>query len=284
MKNRVDVTSRAARCRHVLAALWLVGVAMPPMNASAQVQDSYVDPAFGAASAIIRIDVFVGDRQGRAAAKEGMLTRQMSGWLSGDAEVLHGEVVHVGRGCNTDVYLADPAGRIALIERGGCTFLEKFTRAYNSGAIGVIAYNSADPAAVKCCENLVDMGPLTPGLVPIPGFFVARSIGLVLRATPVNVKIQAASFKGLKDAVTALQQDGTLTKRQAGSLKDTITAASNAASVDDFATALTSIAEFREEALALSNSGVLSTTVFQALDASASVIATRLQPPYVESA
>lgn len=283
MKNQGAVTSRAARDRHLLVALLLVGLAMSPMSVSARLQESYVDPAFGAGNAIIRSDVFVGDRQGRVAAKEGMLTRQMSGWLSSDAEVLQGEVVHVGRGCNADVYLAAPAGKIALIERGGCTFLEKFTRAYNSGAIGVIAYNSADPAAVKCCENLVDMGPLTPGLVPIPGFFVARSAGLVLRATPVNVKIQAASFRGLKDAVTALQQDGTLTRRQAGSLKDTITAASDAASADDFATARLAIAEFREEALALSSSGVLSTTVYEALDVAASVIATRLQPPYTES-
>ena len=282
MKNRVAVTSRAARCRHLLVALLLAGVAMAQMNVSAQLQDSYVDPVFGAGNAIIRSDVFVGDRQGQAAAKEGMLTKQLSGWLSGDAEVLHGEVVHVGRGCNTDVYPAALTGKIALIERGGCTFLEKFTRAYNSGAIGVIAYNSADPAAVRCCENLVDMGPFTPGLVPIPGFFVARSIGLVLRATPVNVKIQAASFRGLKDAVTALQQDGTLTRRQAGSLKDEIAAASDAASADDFATALTSLVAFRQEILVLSNSGVLSTTVFEALDVSASIIATRLQPPYTE--
>ena len=45
-----------------------------------------------------------------------------------------GEVVHVGRGCPAgsidgtnpdDPYLADPAGRIALIERGGCRFDHK---------------------------------------------------------------------------------------------------------------------------------------------------------------
>lgn len=49
-----------------------------------------------------------------------------------------GEVVNVGRGCPTgsidgtnpeDPYLADPAGKIALIERGACRFDHKIARA-----------------------------------------------------------------------------------------------------------------------------------------------------------
>ena len=66
--------------------------------------------------------MFVGDKQGRVTATEGLFTRQLSGWLSGNAEVLKGEVVHVGRGCIGDTYLANPAGKIALIKRGVCTF------------------------------------------------------------------------------------------------------------------------------------------------------------------
>jgi minor extracellular serine protease Vpr len=54
------------------------------------------------------------------------------------------EVVFVGRGCLTpnDPYLADPAGKIALIVRGECTFDEKYQRAFAAGAAGVVIYNN----------------------------------------------------------------------------------------------------------------------------------------------
>ena len=57
-----------------------------------------------------------------------------------------GEVVLVGRGCPAgsiapgslaDTYLADPTGKIALIERGACGFSHKINRAMNAGATGV---------------------------------------------------------------------------------------------------------------------------------------------------
>jgi subtilisin family serine protease len=44
------------------------------------------------------------------------------------------EIVFVGRGCNGDAYLADPAGKVALIERGACSFNEKATNALAAGA------------------------------------------------------------------------------------------------------------------------------------------------------
>src|SRR5262249_48900134 len=153
-------------------------IAVPLLSVSAYAQGSYFDPSLGVGDSIIRSDVFVGDKQGRVTATEGLFTKQLSGWLSGDAEVLKGEVVHVGRGCLTGTgvrmgappYLNNPAGKIALIERGICTFVQKITRAFNAGAIGAIVYNS-----VAGGDNLIRMGPASPGLVPIPGFFVARS-------------------------------------------------------------------------------------------------------------
>src|SRR5712692_4956953 len=188
MRNFVTSKFSANDCRRMLVALLLVGVAIPLLGVAAYAQGSYFDPSLGVGDSIVRSDVFVGDKQGRITATEGLFTRQLSGWLSGDAEVLMGEVVHVGRGCNVDTYLANPAGKIALILRGTCTFVEKITRAFNAGAIGAIVYNS-----VAGGDNLVSMGPAaSPALVPIPGFFVARSAGLILAATPVTVKIQAA--------------------------------------------------------------------------------------------
>lgn len=52
------------------------------------------------------------------------------------------DVVYVGRGCKSDPYQGDPNGSTALIIRGGCTFNEKFQRALDEGAQGVIVYNN----------------------------------------------------------------------------------------------------------------------------------------------
>ena len=68
---------------------------------------------------------------------------------------LSGEVVYVGRGCpaspiekdtlpEADPYLADPAGKIALLESGGggfngCAFQDKWNRLAQAGAIGALS-------------------------------------------------------------------------------------------------------------------------------------------------
>jgi subtilisin family serine protease len=49
-----------------------------------------------------------------------------------------GDVVYVGRGCPEDPYLTDPAGKIALIDRGMCNASLKVDRAAKAGAIGVL--------------------------------------------------------------------------------------------------------------------------------------------------
>jgi minor extracellular serine protease Vpr len=53
------------------------------------------------------------------------------------------EIVYVGQGCNGDPYLAVPAGKVALITRGACNFSEKYLRAYDAGAVGVVIENNA---------------------------------------------------------------------------------------------------------------------------------------------
>src|SRR5713101_5715505 len=282
MRNFVTSKFSANDCRRMLVALLLVGVAIPLLGVAAYAQGSYFDPSLGVGDSIVRSDVFVGDKQGRVTATEGLFTRQLSGWLSGDAEVLMGEVVHVGRGCIGDTYLSNPAGKIALIRRGVCTFVEKITRAFNSGAIGAIVYNNT--TSVPCCDALVRMGPAngipSPGLVPIPGFFVGNTNGLILAATPVSVKIQAASFRALKDGVTALLNSGILNRQQAGALRDEISAASDAADRGDFGTAVNVIEQFQADILALRNASVLPFADWKGLNDAASIIITRLTSPF----
>src|SRR5262245_10856738 len=99
-----------------------------------------------------------------------------------------GEVVFVGRGCPAgsvtgsnpeDDYLANPTGKIALIERGGCRFDYKVAQAQLKGAAAVIIFNNQP--ATGCpgvptpgsnqCEALLGMaGTKTVVLVPHPTF------------------------------------------------------------------------------------------------------------------
>jgi PA domain len=135
-----------------------------------------------------------------------------------------GEVVFVGRGCPAgsvtgsnpeDPYQADPTGKIALIERGGCRFDYKIAQAQLKGAAAVIIFNNRPAAGCPAvptpgsnqCEALVGMGGNNPVvLVPpptftwsgfgttitIPAAFVQRSSGIFLRdgTAPVTASVQ----------------------------------------------------------------------------------------------
>lgn len=122
---------------------------------------------------------------------------------------LGGEVVDVGRGCPAgwngegaaeDPYLADPAGKIALIERGSCRFDLKIARAQEARATGVLVYNNEGGA-----DGLMSMGgdraaPMpngTPITITIPAVFVARDTGVALRDSgpPVDVQVRV-EFNG----------------------------------------------------------------------------------------
>jgi hypothetical protein len=96
----------------------------------------------------------------------------------------------------------------------------------------------------------------------------------------VTVKVQAASFRALKDGVQALLASGILNRQQAGSLKDQISAASDAANRGDFATAVNVIEQFQADILALRNASVLPQSDWLGLNDAADIIVQRLQPPF----
>jgi extracellular elastinolytic metalloproteinase len=103
-----------------------------------------------------------------------------------------GDVVYIGRGCDPaysppsppnpviplDPYLADPAGKIALIDRGVCTFTAKVKKAEDRGALMVIvANNIAGPATA--------MGGADPSIT-IPSVMVTDVDGNTFKANPGN--------------------------------------------------------------------------------------------------
>jgi len=77
-----------------------------------------------------------------------------------------------GRGCNDDPQPQSVDEKIALIERGLCTFVEKLTNAINAGAIGAIVFTDD--------RAWVTMGGDTT--VTIPGVMIPRQPGLDVQA------------------------------------------------------------------------------------------------------
>ncbi|MCI0634510.1 MAG: M36 family metallopeptidase, partial [Actinobacteria bacterium] len=94
---------------------------------------------------------------------------------------ISGEVVYVGRGCDPayqsgvplDPYLADAAGKIALIDRGVCTFVSKVKKAQDQGALMVIVANNAPSPAIA-------MGGADP-TITIPSVMVVQGDGNLFR-------------------------------------------------------------------------------------------------------
>lgn len=106
---------------------------------------------------------------------------------------ISGEVVYIGRGCDPayqagqplDPYLAAPAGKIALTDRGSCTFVAKVKKAQDQGALMVIvANNIAGPP--------VAMGGADP-TITIPSVMVSLDDGNLFRA---NVPFDATISDG----------------------------------------------------------------------------------------
>jgi PA domain len=115
---------------------------------------------------------------------------------------LSGDVVSVSpsTGCDASSYTAFTPGKIALIERGACTFYQKLSVANAAGASGAIIFNSAPAAGCPTvptpgannCEALVGMGAAAgAAALPIPAAFVQRSTGVALRdGTAVTALVQ----------------------------------------------------------------------------------------------
>lgn len=98
-------------------------------------------------------------------------------------------------GCGT-TFDAAVSGKIAIIDRGTCTFVQKVVNAQANGAIGVIIANNQGGAP----PDLVGT-PSTP--VTIPAVSVSQSSGAALKALAAGTELTLYRLK-------ALDRDGTL--------------------------------------------------------------------------
>jgi subtilisin family serine protease len=100
-----------------------------------------------------------------------------------------GDVSYVGRGCGSDSYLDNPAGKVALIDRGACAVSLKVDRAAKAGAIGVLIAmaDASDPISFA----------FGGGNTFVPTLVIPKSVGDAIKAQlsagPVNVTLSPSN-------------------------------------------------------------------------------------------
>ena len=99
----------------------------------------------------------------------------------------YGIVDTAGTGCTAAAISATLTGKVALINRGACTFSEKVSAAKAKGAIGVIVINNVagDPTAMARTEGFDD---------DIPAIMISKDDGAALRASGATSVSITASF------------------------------------------------------------------------------------------
>jgi len=102
-------------------------------------------------------------------------------------------------GCEAADFAGFPAGNIALISRGACTFAIKATNAYNAGASGVVIYNNVDGELNGTLGNAFSLD--------IPVTSVTQAVGQQLAATPgLVLRLKTETFRGIATTYNVLAE------------------------------------------------------------------------------
>lgn len=109
---------------------------------------------------------------------------------SGDVTASVAQPTGAVTGCNAADFAGFPAGNIALISRGVCTFALKATNAANAGAVGVVIYNNGPGTINGTLGNAFTLD--------IPVTAVTQAVGLELASTPgLVLRVKAETFRGI---------------------------------------------------------------------------------------
>ncbi len=118
---------------------------------------------------------------------------------SGNGDVTAPAVNVVNFGCDPADFAGFPAGSIALISRGACTFALKATNAYNAGASGVVIYNNVPALINGTLGNSFNLN--------IPVVSVTQAAGTQLAFTPgLVLRIRTNAIRGLLTSYNVLAE------------------------------------------------------------------------------
>jgi Zn-dependent M28 family amino/carboxypeptidase len=118
---------------------------------------------------------------------------------SGSGDVTAAVSMPSDLGCAASDFAGFPAGNIALISRGACTFGIKATNAYNAGAAGVVIYNNQAGVINGTLGNdfTLDIGVTA----------VTQAVGLQLAATPgLVMRLKTDTFRGIATTYNVLAE------------------------------------------------------------------------------
>ncbi len=94
-------------------------------------------------------------------------------------------------GCEAADFPAAVSGKIALIQRGTCTFRQKVTNAQAAGAIGAVLFNEGQPGRTDAFEGTLDP-PLTTIPVVMASFAVGAELYTATQGGTVTVRVGTA--------------------------------------------------------------------------------------------
>ena len=103
-------------------------------------------------------------------------------------------------GCNASDFAGFPAGNIALISRGACTFALKATNAYNAGAAGVVIYNNIPGTLNGTLSSTFTLDISVTAVTQVVGQQLAATSGLVMRLKTETFRGQATTYNVLAES------------------------------------------------------------------------------------
>jgi aminopeptidase Y len=105
-------------------------------------------------------------------------------------------------GCEAADYAGFPAGNIALISRGACTFALKATNAYSAGASGVVIYNSSPGLVGGTLGNSFTLDIPVTSISQSDGQTLAATAGLILRLMTDTLRGPTTSYNVIAETPT----------------------------------------------------------------------------------
>jgi Zn-dependent M28 family amino/carboxypeptidase len=93
-------------------------------------------------------------------------------------------------GCEAADFAGFPAGNVALLQRGSCTFAEKVANAEAAGAVAVVVFNEGQSGRTGLVEGSLDS--LSPATIPVVGVGYAVGVELVALAAAGELELRVA--------------------------------------------------------------------------------------------
>jgi Zn-dependent M28 family amino/carboxypeptidase len=123
-----------------------------------------------------------------------------SGDVTAAVTALLGPSTDATPGCEATDFGGFPAGNIALVSRGACTFAMKVTNAYNAGASGVVVYNNIAGPLNGTLGNDFTLDIPATGITQATGQQLAATAGLVLHLKTSTLRGIATTYNVLAES------------------------------------------------------------------------------------